>query len=319
VEPRELAEIKAEILAMIDRAPTSPGASVDRMGRPALGADLGSAVLYWSKPLGDPMGGTAIANGRAPVKMIEPKPVPGLPNEVLYIIQGPLQFSDAALRVYGHPKLLAVAAAVNGEDFVPYNEALIIKQPGQGASFAWHQDGTTHWGKPDWTPISHGFNFMLQLFPCTAANAVWYLPGTHATGRKDIAALIAQAGGNRLPDAVPMICQPGDVAISNRQVLHGSFPNTSPDWRITLNMGFHLRKSVFGVETSVMGSPRKYDDAHIRRRSEIIGYAIDARRQRYPDEAPFRYLPHVSAGHSFQWNEAARPAIREYQVLDMFI
>ena len=31
---------------------------------------------------------------------------------------------------------------------VPYNDAIFIKQPGLGASVAWHQDGIVHWNKP---------------------------------------------------------------------------------------------------------------------------------------------------------------------------
>ena len=30
-----------------------------------------------------------------------------------------------------------------------------------------------------------------------------------------------------------MTCNPGDVVISNRQLLHGSFANTSGNWRVT--------------------------------------------------------------------------------------
>ena len=87
------------------------------------------------------------------------------------------------LRVYGHPELLAVAAAINGADFTPFNEAMFIKEPGRGASVAWHQDGTTHWDSPDWDQGIHGFNFMAQLYGCTAANGVWVVPGSHKRGQ----------------------------------------------------------------------------------------------------------------------------------------
>ena len=143
------------------------------------------------------------------------------------------------MRLYGHPELLAVAAAVNGEDFVLFADALFIKEPGRGASVAWHQDGVTHWESPDWDQGSHGFNFMAQLYGCTPANGVWVVPGTHRLGKVDIRAMVSEAGTERLPGAVPMVCAPGDVVISNRQVLHGSFANTSDEWRVTVNMGFH--------------------------------------------------------------------------------
>jgi hypothetical protein len=61
--------------------------------------------------LGDPAGGTDFANGRHPVKMFEPTAASDAPQDIVYLILGTLQFSEAALRVYGHPDLLAVAAA----------------------------------------------------------------------------------------------------------------------------------------------------------------------------------------------------------------
>ena len=97
-----------------------------------------------------------------------------------------------------------MAAAVNGEDFVPFSDALFIKEPGKGASVAWHQDGTTHWDSPTWDQGTHGFNFMAQLYGCTPANGVWVVPGTHKVGHIDITQRVAEAGSERLPDAVPM-------------------------------------------------------------------------------------------------------------------
>ena len=196
------------------------------------------------------------------------------PAEVVYLILGSLQHSEACLRVYGHPRLLAVAAAVNGEDFVPFNEALFIKEPGRGASVAWHQDGVTHWDSPAWDEGIHGFNFMAQLYGSTPANGVWIVPGTHRRGKVDIGAMVAEAGSERLPDAVPIVCKPGDVAMTNRQVLHGSFANTSRDWRVTVNFRFHRRASVLGGEGRGFTTRRG-----LRTRSESHPLAPDRLRQ----------------------------------------
>jgi hypothetical protein len=317
----ELADIEADLHDILDRLPVRKGAALDRHGRPALGADNKAATLFWSRPLGDPAGGTDFANGRHPVKMFEPAAPQQAPEEIVYLILGSLQFSEAALRVYGHPELLAVAAAVNGEDFVPFNEALFIKAPGLGASVAWHQDGVTHWESPDFDSGSHGFNFMAQLYGCTPANGVWVVPGSHATGRADIRAMAAAAGSDRLPEAVPIVCKPGDVAITNRQAVHGSFANTSPDWRVTVNFGFHRRRSVLGVQSrgSLHGAAGVYDEARIAERARVIGYAIDARRQRFPQERPFTYQPHAQAGESWRWDDRARASMKDYNLLDLSI
>jgi hypothetical protein len=316
----ELADIEADLKEILERLPYEKGASLDKHGRPALAADCKAATLFWSKPLGDPFGGTALANGRHPVKMYEPTAAADAPKEVVYLILGSLQFSEACLRVYGHPDLLAVAAAINGDDFVPFNEALFIKAPGLGASVAWHQDGTTHWNAPDWDEGTHGFNFMGQLYGSTAANGVWVVPGSHKLGKIDIAAWVAQAGTERLPEAVPIITKPGDVAITNRQALHGSFANTSKDWRVTVNMGFHRRRSVLGVQGGgVHNAKAVYDDRRIAERAKMIGYGIAARRQRFPEERAFVYKPHADAGLSYTWTAASKAAIKDYNLLDLSI
>jgi ectoine hydroxylase-related dioxygenase (phytanoyl-CoA dioxygenase family) len=319
VGTRELGELRTELHAMLDRLPTGRASQVDRFGRPALGLGLPLSPFQWAKPLGDPLGGTDEGKSRYPVKMIEGRAVTRVREEIVYIIMGPLQFSDAALRVYAHPALLGIAAAVNGEDFTPFSEGYIVKQPGEGAPFAWHQDGMTHWQRPDWDPLMHGFNFMVQLYASTAANGVWFMPGTHRLGKLDIAAMVEANGGNLLPGAVPLICNAGDVALSNRQVLHSSFANTTGDWRVTLNLGCHRRSAVLGATGRTFNGLETYDDERIRKRAEMIGYAIDARRQRFPGETPFAYRPHAEAGESYRWDEAARAEIEAYYLRDLII
>jgi ectoine hydroxylase-related dioxygenase (phytanoyl-CoA dioxygenase family) len=318
LDRNELADIETDFQDILTRLPSEKGSPVDATGRPALGADMKAPSLFWSKPLGDPFGGTKLAGGRHPVKMFEPKAASDAPKDVVYLILGSLQFSEAALRLYGHPGLLAVAAAVNGDDFVPFNEALFIKEPGRGASVAWHQDGLTHWNSPDWDQGSHGFNFMAQLYGCTPANGVWVVTGSHKRGKADIRAMAAAAGTDRLPGAVPIVCKPGDVAITNRQAVHGSFANTSSDWRVTLNFGFHRRKSVLGVMGSGLhNAPSVYDADRIARRAQVIGYAIDARARRFPDETPYVYAPHVD--ETYRWDAEAKAGIKDYNLLDLGI
>ena len=159
---------------------------------------------------------------------------------------------------------------------------------------------------------------MGQLYGCTPANGVWVVPGSHKVGRIDIKAKVAEAGTERLPDAVPMVCQPGDVVISNRQLLHSSFANTSEDWRVTVNMGFHRRSSVLGVQGGgLLGKNTVYDEDHIKQRSRTIGYGIDARRQRFPEETPFVYRPFAEAGETYPWDAAAKASLVDYNLLDI--
>ncbi|MEM8768276.1 MAG: phytanoyl-CoA dioxygenase family protein [Pseudomonadota bacterium] len=321
LEARELAELRAGIEQLFERAPASPGAMVDAAGRPPLGHDITRDTYLWVRPLADPVGGTSANGGRHPSKMSEPVPAADAPDKVIYMMFNMCETTDAGLRLYGHPGLLAVAEAINGPDFTPYNDAIFVKQPGLGASVAWHQDGLTHWDAPDWDEGIHGFNFQVQLYDCTPANCLWVVPGTHKLGRVDIKALVAANGGSdRLPDAVPLFCDAGGVTIVNRQALHGSFANTSEQLRVSLTFGFHRRAAVLGQRGAiVVSSDHVYDEARIFERSSVIATAIDARARHFLDEVPYQYAPFAGLMDQYRWDESARERLHNYSQLDIGI
>lgn len=300
---------------MKTKFPLMPDGKANKQGNPALGSDCKAPNLIWSKPLADPLGGTPIANGRHQVKLFEPKAADNAPPASVFVMLGSLQFSDACLRVYGHPKLLKVAESINGADFAPFHECLFIKKPGLGAAISWHQDGNTHWDNPNFDLGIHGFNFMAQVHGSTAVNGVWVVPGTHKQGKLDIKHMVEESGSERLKDTVPLICNPGDVVICNRQIVHGSFANTGFEPRLTINFGFHKRSSVLNVQGAGMHCDAMfYDEALIHKRSKMIGYAIDARQQQYPKEQPYQYQPLNLEGKSLTWNEEARAAVKDYNL-----
>ena len=316
----EVADLKNDLEAMRDNFPTEMGAATDAKGRPALGADTTGFTLQWAKPLSDPLGGTAMANGRHQVKLFEPKPDSDAPQATPVYLGGSLQFSKACVVTYAHPGLLKMAEAVNGSDFVPFHEGLFIKDAGLGAAVSWHQDGDTHWDNPDFDEDIHGFNFMGQVYGSTAVNGVWVLPGTHKQGRVNIVKLVEEAGSERLPDAVPIICNPGDVVINNRQMVHGSFANTGFETRVTVNFGFHRRSAVLNVHgAGIHAEAVTFDDDFIKNRSRLIGMAIEARKQRFPDETAYEYAPDRETDEQPQWNNAIFASLKNYNLMDLSI
>lgn len=318
----ELDELRADIDYLLEHAPTAPDAKLDKKGRPAYGREFARNPYLFIKPLSDPWGGTRVLGGRHPTKMAQPLPPADAPAEIVHLLNGMCQTMPSGLRLYGHPHLLAIAEAINGEDFVPYNDATFVKLPGLGGSVSWHQDGVTHWDSPDWDEGIHGFNFQVQLYACTARNCLWVLPGTHKLGRIDIKALVAQNGGSeQIPGVVPLLCNPGDVTIANRQVVHGSFANTSPDLRVSLTFGFHRRSSVLGARGALSQTADEvYDEQRIFERSSVIQVAIDARAQRFPEETPFVYKPFDGQEDEFRFDQATFDrVVRDYNLKDLSI
>ena len=318
----ELDELRADANNMIKRAPLRRDGTLDALGRPALGLDYARNPYTFIKPLSDPWGGTKLLGGRHPSQMTQPAPDTDAPEDVLYLMYGMCQAMPSGLRLYGNPQLLAIAEAINGQDFVPFNDAIFVKQPGLGGSVAWHQDGVTHWNSPQWDEGIHGFNFQVQLYPSTPGNCLWIIPGTHKLGRVDIKRRVQENGGNEaLPGAVPLTCEAGDVTLVNRQMVHGSFANTSPDLRLSLTFGFHRRASVLGQKGSLsMESEDIYDEQRIFDRSAVIAVAIDARRRHHGAETPYRYLPFAGLEDDFRFtDETFQRVIRDYNIKDLAI
>ena len=161
---------------------------------------------------------------------------------------------------------------------------------------------------------------MGQIYGSTAVNGVWVVPGSHKGGRADIVSLVKDAGSERLPSALPIICNAGDVVINNRQILHGSFANTGYEPRITANFGFHKRASVLNVRSAgIHAESAIMDDEFIAKRSRLIGLAIDARRQRFPDETPYNYAPFADSQKKYAWDMTAQAELKDYNLMDLSI
>lgn len=80
-------------------------------------------------------------------------------------------------------------------------------------------------------------------------------------------------------------------------------------------LGFHKRDSAIGTSTTNVHAFKKpgtlkavtYSTDYVLRRARMIPLAIDARRQRFPDEEPFEYEGTYTGDAT--WNEQTRAEI----------
>ncbi|MGB1682546.1 MAG: hypothetical protein ACPHFO_09420, partial [Acidimicrobiales bacterium] len=98
IDRHEVAELRAAVEDVIDRAPAAPGAIKDAHGRPAIGREHAVEPFLLTKPLSDPWGGTNLLAGRHPTKMAEPSADPATPDYVVHLIFGMCLLMPAALR-----------------------------------------------------------------------------------------------------------------------------------------------------------------------------------------------------------------------------
>ena len=262
------------------------------------------------KTAGRPSWAERLANGRHQVKLYEPEAAETAPEFAPFLLLGSLQFSETCLRVYGHPQLLKIAEEINGEDFAPFNESLFIKEPGIGAAVSWHQDGSTHWDNPDFDGGIHGFNFMAQVYGSTAVTASGFCRAVTSREKLISPSLWKNPAANALPELFRWFATPVTLSYAIA-VAARVFCQYGLEPRITVNMGFppaQLCSQCEGAGTH--NEVQVFDEALIAKRSEVIGYGIDARRQRFPDETPFEYKPFVKNGLSYKWDDRAGIASR---------
>ena len=88
---------------------------------------------------------------------------------------------------------------------------------------------------------------------------------------------------------------------------------------MSLTFGFNRHSSILNVEAGLHNESAFYDEARILERSRMIDYAIDARRQHFPDEAPYDYKPLSGLNQKVVWSEEVKASLSNYNLLDLSI
>jgi len=140
------------------------------------------------------------------------------------------------------PRLLSIAA-----DLLDSNEMdqMIMqchyKRPSSGVKFDWHQDASHRgMGSGNFKDLN-GWGSYVQIAIAVdqvtpESGPLRFVPGSSKLGHLG-AAGIAEAL-KTCPEPVGPLMAPGDVAAFGPYTIHGSDPNTSPNWRRTFINGF---------------------------------------------------------------------------------
>jgi ectoine hydroxylase-related dioxygenase (phytanoyl-CoA dioxygenase family) len=175
-----------------------------------------------------------------------------------------IDLSPACDEIARHPLLLAVLAELYGEPAHLFKDKLIFKPPGV-KGYNLHQDWIAWPGFPK--------SFLTVLVPFETADrdngcTVVY-PGYHKKGcltepdghYHDLpAALVKET------DALPLVLQPGDVAIFGGFTPHRSDPNRSDRWRRQLYLSYNADSD--GGEQRT----KHYDEYHVWLKKKYAEY-----------------------------------------------
>ena len=147
----------------------------------------------------------------------------------------------ALLRLSEDARLVDPVARLLGSDQM---EQLIcqahFKQPGDGVSFDWHQDAQhRRYGTSLWSDVNGRGSFVqtvLAVDPMQRDNGPLYIvPGSCQMGPLPASEVKQHFDP---AEAVPLLLEPGSVAMFGPYTIHGSFPNESPRARRVFINGY---------------------------------------------------------------------------------
>lgn len=139
-------------------------------------------------------------------------------KQVLRRIEYVIDKSDPMKALLGHPFILKSVEKLQGRNFIPTWDSMVLKAPDEGIIVEWHRDAAVPDGCTDPHPI---FNVDFYLDEADLQTCLWVIPGSNKWS-KEAAHERCSRPDFDTADAIPVPMKPGDVIFHDIEVLHGS-------------------------------------------------------------------------------------------------
>lgn len=139
-------------------------------------------------------------------------------QDVLKRIEYVIDKSDPMKALLGHPFILRSVEKLQGRNFIPTWDSMVLKMPDEGIVVPWHRDAMVPAGCTDPRPI---FNVDFYLDDANLDSCLWVIPGSNLWDDAQARARCNRPGFDT-SDAIPVPMKAGDVIFHNITVLHGS-------------------------------------------------------------------------------------------------
>lgn len=126
--------------------------------------------------------------------------------------------SDSNKALLGHPFILRSVEKLQGANFIPTWDSMVLKMPNEGIIVPWHRDSEPPYGCADPRPI---FNVDFYLDAADLKSCLWVIPGSNKWSKEEADARCGREGFDT-SDAIPVPMEAGDVIFHDIKVLHGS-------------------------------------------------------------------------------------------------
>ncbi len=139
-------------------------------------------------------------------------------QQVLRRIEYVIDKSEPMQALLGHPFILRTVEKLQGCNFIPTWDSMVVKVPDEGIIVPWHRDAAVAAYSTATRPI---FNVDFYLDRSDLKSCLWVIPGS-ALWTQEQAMERCERPGFDTADAIPVPLEAGDVILHNIQLVHGS-------------------------------------------------------------------------------------------------
>lgn len=203
-------------------------------------------------------------------------------NNVLKRIEYVIDKKDSMKTLLGNPFILRSVEKIQGRNFIPTWDSMVLKMPDEGIIVPWHRDAEVPYGAVNPKPI---FNVDFYMDDADLKSCLWVIPGSNKWSKEEIQARIRRDPDFDTSDAIPVPMQAGDAIFHDITVLHGSPAGDGNALRRTVY--FEFRE----IETEHDYGP--HVPAYIPLKQQVLLACMERRRNdpAFAHEKPFEYRP----------------------------
>ncbi len=189
--------------------------------------------------------------------------------------------SDAMKILLGNSFILNSVQRLQGVNFIPTWDSMVVKMPDEGIIVPWHRDSEPPYGSNDPRPI---FNVDFYLDASDIKSCLWVIPGSHHWSIEKTQERVNREGFDT-SDAIPVPINAGDVIFHNIKLIHGSPAGDGNTLRRTVYYEFRPGEVEFEF------GPHTIDYLAIKQQVLIDCIKRRQKASYSREEAPFHYSP----------------------------
>lgn len=139
-------------------------------------------------------------------------------KQVLRRIEYVIDKSEPMQALLAHPFILRSVEKLQGPNFIPTWDSMVVKVPDEGVIVPWHRDAALPDSPEELPPI---FNVDFYLDRSDLKSCLWVIPASNHWDEQQTGERCGKPGFDT-SDAIPVPIEAGDVIFHNIQLVHGS-------------------------------------------------------------------------------------------------